>query len=66
MLRPFIVEKRNDEVRNPRLFDTSIGEKVPPGLIEGNEPRRLVATEAVGELIRKTLDLAANEGVCRR
>ncbi len=26
----------------------------------------LVATEAVGELIRKTLDLAANEGVCRR
>jgi homoserine O-acetyltransferase len=26
----------------------------------------LVATEAVGELIRKTMDLAANEGVCRR
>jgi homoserine O-acetyltransferase len=26
----------------------------------------LVETEAVGELIRKTLDLAANEGVCRR
>jgi homoserine O-acetyltransferase/O-succinyltransferase len=26
----------------------------------------LVATDAVGELIRKTLDLAANEGVCRR
>ncbi len=26
----------------------------------------LVATDAVGELIRKTLDLAANEGECRR
>ncbi|ORJ60714.1 homoserine O-acetyltransferase MetX [Mycobacterium simiae] len=26
----------------------------------------LVETEAVGELIRKTLDLAANEGACRR
>jgi homoserine O-acetyltransferase/O-succinyltransferase len=26
----------------------------------------LVETEAVGELIRKTLDLAAHEGVCRR
>lgn len=26
----------------------------------------LVETEAVGELIRETLDLAANEGACRR
>ncbi|MEM6108875.1 homoserine O-acetyltransferase [Mycobacterium sp. 050272] len=26
----------------------------------------LVETEAVGELVRETLDLAANEGVCRR
>ena len=47
MLRPFIVEKRNDEVRNPRLFDAGIGEKSPPRLIEGSEPRRLVVTEAM-------------------
>jgi hypothetical protein len=47
VLRPFLVEKRNDEVRNPRLFDTSIGEKAPPRLIEGSEPRRLVITEAM-------------------
>jgi hypothetical protein len=50
VLRPFIVEKRNDEVRNPRLFDTSIGEKAPPRLIEGNEPRRLVVTEAMTQV----------------
>jgi hypothetical protein len=50
VLRPFIVEKRNDEVRNPRLFDTSIGEKAPPRLIEGNEPRRLVVTEAMAQV----------------
>ena len=47
VLRPFIVEKRNDEVRNPRLFDARIGEKSPPRLIEGSEPRRLVVTEAM-------------------
>jgi hypothetical protein len=47
VLRPFIVEKRNDEVRNPRLFDAGIGEKSPPRLIEGSEPRRLVVTEAM-------------------
>jgi hypothetical protein len=47
VLRPFIVERLNDEVRNPRLFDTSIGEKSPPRLIEGSEPRRLVVTEAM-------------------
>jgi hypothetical protein len=50
VLRPFIVEKRNDEVRNPRLFDTSIGEKYPPRLIEGSEPRRLVETEAMNQV----------------
>jgi hypothetical protein len=47
VLLPFIVEKRNDEVRNPRLFDTSIGEKSPPRLLEGSEPRRLVVTDAM-------------------
>ena len=50
VLRPFIVEKRNDEVRNPRLFDTSISEKASPRLIEGNEPRRLVVTEAMAQV----------------
>jgi hypothetical protein len=50
VLRPFIVERRNDEVRNPRLFDTSIGEKSPPRLIEGDEPRRLVVTEAMTQV----------------
>ena len=50
VLRPFIVEKRNDEVRNPRLFDTSIGEKSPPRLIEGSEPLRLVVTEAMTQV----------------
>jgi hypothetical protein len=47
VLGPFIVEQRNEEVRNPRLFDTSIGEKSPPRLIEGSEPRRLVRTDAM-------------------
>jgi hypothetical protein len=47
VLRPFILEERNDEVRNPRLFDTGIDEKSPPRLIEGSEPRRLVVTEAM-------------------
>lgn len=47
VLRPFIVEKRNDEVRNPRLFDAGIGEKSPPRLIEGSEPRHPVVTEAM-------------------
>jgi hypothetical protein len=50
VLRPFIVEKRNDEVRNPRLFDTSIGEKSPPRLVEGSEPRRLVVTETMTQV----------------
>jgi hypothetical protein len=50
VLRPFIVEKRNDEVRNPRLFDTGIGEKSPPRLIEGSEPLRLVVTEAMTQV----------------
>jgi hypothetical protein len=50
VLRPFIVERRNDEVRNPRLFDTSIGEKSPPRLIEGSEPRRLVVTKAMTQV----------------
>ena len=50
VLRPFIVEKLNDEVRNPRLFDTSISEKSPPRLIEGSEPRRLVVTEAMTQI----------------
>jgi hypothetical protein len=47
VLRPFIVEKRNEEVRNPRLFHTSIGRESPPRLIEGTEPRRLVRTDAM-------------------
>jgi hypothetical protein len=47
VLRPFIVERCNDEVRNTRLFDTHIGEKAPPRLLEGSEPRRLVVTEAM-------------------
>jgi hypothetical protein len=50
VLRPFIAEKRNDEVRNPRLFDTIIGEKSPPRLIEGSEPLRLVVTEAMTQV----------------
>ena len=50
VLRPFIVEKRNDEVRNPRLFDTVIGERSPPRLIEGSAPRRLVVTEAITQV----------------
>jgi hypothetical protein len=50
VLRPFVVEKRNDEVRNPRLFDTSIGEKSPPRLVEGSEPRRLVVTDAMNQV----------------
>jgi len=47
VLGPFIVEQRNEEARNPRLFDTSIGEESPPRLIEGSEPRRLVRTDAM-------------------
>jgi hypothetical protein len=47
VLRPFIVERCNDEVQNPRLFDTIIAEKSPPRLVEGSEPRRLVVTEAM-------------------
>jgi hypothetical protein len=47
VLRPFIVEKRNDEVRNSRLFDTFLGEESAPRLIEGSEPRSPVVTEAM-------------------
>jgi hypothetical protein len=50
VLWPFIVERRNDEVRNARLFDTHIGEKSPPRLLEGSEPRRLVVTEAMTQV----------------
>lgn len=50
VLQPFIVEKRNDEVRNPRLFDTAIGQQSPPRLIEGNEPLRLVETETMAQI----------------
>lgn len=50
VLRPFIVEKRNDEARNPRLFDITIGEKSPARLIEGSEPRRLVVTDAMAKV----------------
>jgi hypothetical protein len=50
VLRPFIAEKRNDEVRNPRLFDTVIGDKSPPRLLEGSEPRRLVVTETMAQV----------------
>jgi hypothetical protein len=44
------VERRNDEVRNPRLFDVSIGGKSLPRLIEGSEPRRLVVTDAMAKV----------------
>ena len=47
VLRPFIVERRNNEELNPRLYDASIGEKYPLRLIEGIEPRRLVVTDAM-------------------
>jgi hypothetical protein len=50
VLRPFIVEKRNDEVWNLRLFDTSIGEKSPPKLRVWSEPKRLVVTEAMKQV----------------
>jgi hypothetical protein len=51
------VERRNDEVRNPRLFDTHIGEKSPPRLLDGSEPRRLVVTEAMIPGQRDSTDL---------
>jgi hypothetical protein len=57
LLRPFIVEKRNEEVRNPRLFDTVIGEKSPPRLIEGSEPRRLVETDAMAQISATALNI---------
>ena len=47
VLRPFIVERRNNEELNPRLYDASIGEKYPLRLIEGIEPRRPVVTDAM-------------------
>jgi hypothetical protein len=48
VLRPFIVEWSNVEKRNPRLFDTSIGQEYPPRfIVKGTEPRRLVKTEAM-------------------
>ncbi len=50
VLRPFIAEKRNDEVRNPRLFDITIGDKSPARLIEGSEPLRLVVTDAMAKV----------------
>ena len=50
VLQPFIVENRNDGVRNPRLFDTSIGEKAPPELLVWSEPKRLVVTEAMKQV----------------
>jgi hypothetical protein len=50
VLRPFIVEKRNEEVRNPRLLETDVSERSRPRLIEGSEPRRLVVTEAMGRV----------------
>ena len=37
-------------MRNPRLFDTSVGEKSPPRLLEGSEPLRLVVTEAMTQV----------------
>jgi hypothetical protein len=50
VLRPFIVEKRNDEERNPQLFYTTIGGNSPARLIEGSEPLRLVETEAMTQV----------------
>ena len=47
VLRPFILERRNDEVRNPWLFAAIIGQESPPMLIEGSGPRRLVVTDAM-------------------
>lgn len=57
VLRPFIVEKRNDEQRNPRLFDTFVGERAPPRLIEGTEPKRLVVTEAMMRIAAIALNI---------
>lgn len=51
VLRPFITEKRNDEERDPRLFDTTIGRNSPPRFIEASDPRRLVVTETMTRLL---------------
>lgn len=51
VLRPFITEKRNDEEREPRLFDTTIGRNSPPRFIEASDPRRLVVTETMTRLL---------------
>jgi Cdc6-like AAA superfamily ATPase len=48
VLRPFVMEKRNEQ--DERLFNTWIGGQVPPGLIEGTEPKRLVVTEAMTQI----------------
>ena len=50
VLQPFIVEKLNDEERNPRLFYPTISQESPPRLIEGNEPLRLVETETMTQI----------------
>src|SRR5262249_2277684 len=50
VLRPFIAGKRNDEVRNPRLFDAAVGQNPPPRFIEASEPLRLVVTETMTRL----------------
>lgn len=54
VLRPFITEKRNDEEREPRLFDTTIGQDSPPRFIEASDPRRLVITETMTRLLATT------------
>lgn len=51
VLRPFITEKRNDEERDPRLFDTTIGRNSLPRFIEASDPRRLVITETMTRLL---------------
>jgi hypothetical protein len=50
VLAPVILEKLNDEKRNSLLFDTAIGAKSPPQLLEGNEPRRLVVTDDLAKV----------------
>lgn len=50
VLRPFITEKRNDEARNPRLYDAAVGQNFPPRFIEAPEPLRLIETETMARL----------------
>jgi hypothetical protein len=50
VLLPFIMEMRNDEVRNAWREDTRIGGRCLVRLIVGSEPRCLVETEAMDRI----------------